>query len=90
MHLNPEKGEESEKNNYEVKKLMLKFVVDDLASPIVEYIFLDSDHAISKETDDYKDIFNECSNWYQKISIIIKRNQQENDAKKEIEIKGWA
>lgn len=87
VHLN---GENNEENNKEVKKLLLKIVVDDLASPVVEYTFLDRKHAVSKELDEYKDTLKECSNWYQKISIIMKRNHQESESRKEIEIKGWA
>jgi len=80
----PEKKEKAK----EVKKLMLKIVVDDLADPIVEYIFLDNEQEIPKELDEYKDIFKECTKWYQKISVIIKRNEHERKIH-EVAIKGW-
>ena len=72
-----ESSEESENEEEEVKKLMLKLVVDDLSDPIVEYVFLDNDQEIPKELDEYKDLFKECSKWYQKISVIIKRHEHE-------------
>lgn len=88
VHVNGETTD-TDKKDKEIKKLMLKMVVDDLASPIIEYIFWDNEKAIPKESEEYKDIFKECSKWYQKISIIIKRNEQESDGRKEIEIKAW-
>lgn len=63
-------------------------VVDDLSSPIVEYVFLDNKQAIPKDLDEYKDLFKECQKWYQKISLIIKRNEVEKD-RNEMVIKGW-
>ena len=80
----PEKKEKAK----EVKKLMLKLVVDDLADPIVEYVFLDNEQEIPKELDEYKDIFKECTKWYQKISVIIKRHEHERKIH-EAAIKGW-
>ena len=72
-----ESSEESENEEEEVKKLMLKIVVDDLSDPIVEYVFLDNDQEIPRELDEYKELFKECSKWYQKISVIIKRHEHE-------------
>ena len=80
----PEKKEKAK----EVKKLMLKLVVDDLADPIVEYVFLDNEQEIPKELDEYKDIFKECTKWYQKISVIIKRHEHERKVH-EVAVKGW-
>ncbi|MDN4495076.1 hypothetical protein [Ureibacillus aquaedulcis] len=78
VHVNElEESPEKKEKAKEVKKLMLKIVVDDLADPILEYIFLDNEQEIPKELDEYKDIFKECTKWYQKISIIIKRNEHE-------------
>lgn len=84
MEESPEKKERAK----EVKKLMLKIVVDDLADPIIEYIFLDNEQEIPKDLDEYKDIFKECTKWYQKISVIIKRNEHERKIH-EVAIKGW-
>ena len=75
-----------EKSKKEVKKLMLKLVVDDLSNPIVEYIFLDNEQAIPKDLDEYKDILKECTKWYQKISVIIKRYEHD---RKEVVVNGW-
>lgn len=80
----PEKKEKAK----EVKKLILKIVVDDLSDPIVEYVFLDNEQEIPKELDEYKDIFKECSKWYQKISVIIKRHEHERKIQ-DVAIKGW-
>ncbi|TSI10693.1 hypothetical protein [Lysinibacillus sp. BW-2-10] len=79
-------AEAAEAKSKEVKKLMLKLVVDDLSNPIVEYIFLDNEEAIPKNLDEYKDIFKECNKWYQKVSVIIKRYEHE---RKEVTINGW-
>lgn len=87
VHVNDVEDSE-EKKDKEVKKLMLKMVVDDLSSPIVEYVFLDNKQAIPKDLDEYKDLFKECQKWYQKISLIIKRNEVEKD-RNEMVIKGW-
>ncbi|QCR33807.1 hypothetical protein [Lysinibacillus sp. SGAir0095] len=89
IHINEmeESSEKKEKTN-EVKKLILKIVVDDLAEPIVEYVFLDNEQEIPKELDEYKDIFKECTKWYQKISVIIKRHEHERKIQ-EVAIKGW-
>ncbi|SOB99672.1 hypothetical protein SAMN05880501_102250 [Ureibacillus xyleni] len=78
--------ESEEKSKKEVKKLLLKLVVDDLSNPIVEYTFLDNEQAIPKDLDEYKDIFKECNNWYQKVSIIIKRYEHE---RKEVTVNAW-
>ncbi|MCP1146014.1 hypothetical protein [Lysinibacillus endophyticus] len=81
--------EENEGNSKkEVKKLLLKLVVNDLSNPIVEYTFLDNDQAIPKDLDEYKDIFKECKNWYHKVSIIIKRYEHEHKHK-DVTVNGW-
>jgi len=89
VHVNElEEVPEIKEKSKDVKKLMLKLVVDDLADPIVEYVFLDNEQEIPKDLEEYKDIFKECSKWYQKISVIIKRNEHEKKIQ-EIAIKGW-
>lgn len=87
VHVNGIEEDSEDKSTKEVKKLMLKLAVDDLSEPIIEYIFLDNEQAIPKDIDEYKDIFKECSKWYQKISVIIKRNEQEQE-QKEVAING--
>lgn len=78
VHVNEmEETQEQKERAKEVKKLILKIVVDDLADPILEYVFLDNEQEIPKELDEYKDIFKECTKWYQKISVIIKRHEHE-------------
>lgn len=90
VHVKGSEGKSEEKSEgkteKEVKKLMLKLVVDDLSNPIVEYIFLDNKQAIPKDLDEYKDILKECTKWYQKISVIIKRYEHE---RKEVVVNGW-
>lgn len=78
VHVNEmEETQKQKERAKEVKKLILKIVVDDLADPILEYVFLDNEQEIPKELDEYKDIFKECTKWYQKISVIIKRHEHE-------------
>ncbi|WP_052130031.1 hypothetical protein [Ureibacillus sinduriensis] len=78
VHVNEiEETQEQKEKAKEVKKLILKIVVDDLADPILEYVFLDNEQEVPKELDEYKDIFKECTKWYQKISVIIKRHEHE-------------
>lgn len=79
--------EEEDEDEEEVKTLTLQLVVDDLYEPVVEYTFLENEQAIPKELDEYKDIYKECNNWYQKISVIIKR--QEHQKVHDVSIKGW-
>ena len=79
-------NESEGKSKKEVKKLLLKLVVNDLSNPIVEYTFLDNEQAIPKDLDEYKDIFKECKNWYHKVSIIIKRYEREH---KDVTANGW-
>lgn len=56
-----------------VGKISLKMVVDDLVEPIVEYVFMEKDDAIAKDSEEYEEAFKICNEWYQKISVIIKR-----------------
>lgn len=68
-----EPNEEDEGEEETVEKLSLKLVVDDLADPIVEFVFLENEDAIAKESEEYEEAFKQCHQWYQKISVIIKR-----------------
>ena len=66
--------EEDEEDEEEmVEKLILKIVVDDLAEPIVEFLFLENEEGIAKDSEEYGEAFKHCYEWYQKISVIIKR-----------------
>ena len=60
-----------------VSKLSIKIVIDDLKKPIVEFSFLESDEPILKDSEEYKDLLKECTEWHQKLSIIIKRYEKE-------------
>jgi hypothetical protein len=69
-----EADEEDEEDDDEtVSKLCLKIVIDDLTSPIIEYVLIDNDKSISKESDEYKNALKICNDWFIKISIIVKR-----------------
>ncbi|MFJ5767613.1 hypothetical protein ACIP9C_19920 [Lysinibacillus sp. NPDC093210] len=61
----------------EVSQLAIKMVVDNITAPIIEYAFLEQEDAISKEDDTYIEAMELCEQWYQKISIIIKRYELE-------------
>lgn len=76
--------ESDEDSEDKVSKIYLKMVVDDLSNPIVEYVFMEDKHGISKESDEYKEIIKECNKWHQKISILIKRY-----GKEEVAVRGW-
>ncbi|MFJ7952027.1 hypothetical protein ACIQZG_10920 [Lysinibacillus sp. NPDC096418] len=65
--------EDEEDEDETVEKLSLKMVVDDLAEPIVEYVFMENDDPIAKDTEDYEVAFKNCNEWYKKVSVIIKR-----------------
>ena len=77
---NEEKSEKKEVDDSEegVSKLSLKIVVDDISNPIIEYVFLESEEPISKESDEYKEISNLCKKWHQMISVLIKRQDHLN------------
>lgn len=61
----------------EVSHLAIKLVVDNITAPIIEYAFLELEDAISKEDDSYQEAMELCEQWFQKISIIIKRYELE-------------
>ncbi|MCL1697874.1 hypothetical protein [Lysinibacillus sp. BPa_S21] len=60
-----------------VSQLTLKIVADNLSDPILEYVFLDSDEPLSREEDEYQEALESCEEWFQKISVIIKRYELE-------------
>lgn len=65
--------EDEEDEDETVERLSLKMVVDDLGEPIVEYVFMENDDPIAKDSEEYEEAFKNCNEWYQKISVIIKR-----------------
>ncbi len=80
-HLKDEEDIESEDkeetNLEEIKKLKLKIVVDDISNHSIEYTFLEKEDAIDKDSDEYKDLYKECTNWSQMISLIINQYKHE-------------
>lgn len=65
--------EDEEDEDETVEKISLKMVVDDLGEPIVEYVFMEKEDAIAKDSEEYEEAIKNCNEWYQKISVIIKR-----------------
>lgn len=59
-----------------VEKLSLKIVVDNLLEPIVEYVFMENNQSITKDSEEYEKVFTQCNEWYQKISVIIRRHER--------------
>lgn len=66
---------EIKQNNEDVQKISVKFLVNNLSKPEIEYIFFESTEAISKDTEEYKETIEICKDWFQKISVIIKRSE---------------
>ncbi|TQR29104.1 hypothetical protein C7Y47_18640 [Lysinibacillus sphaericus] len=60
-----------------VSQLTLKIVADNLSDPILEFVFLDNGEPISREEDAYQEALELCEEWFQKISVIIKRYELE-------------
>ncbi len=70
--------EEEDEEDDTVSQLSLKFVVDHLSEPILEYIFMDQgEHPIARDEEEYEEVMELCEKWFQKISIIIKRHELE-------------
>lgn len=67
------KESEIKQNVEGVKKISVKFIVNNITKPEIEYIFFESDQSISKDSEEYKEITEICKDWFQKFSIIIKR-----------------
>lgn len=76
-----EEEEEVEEDDT-VSQLSLKFVVDHLSEPILEYMFMDQgEHPIARDEEEYEEAMELCEKWFQKISVIIKRHELERDRK---------
>ncbi|ACA37883.1 hypothetical protein J2D69_20470 [Lysinibacillus sphaericus] len=72
-----EEEEEVEEDDT-VSQLSLKFVVDHLSEPILEYMFMDQgEHPIARDEEEYEEAMELCEKWFQKISVIIKRHELE-------------
>lgn len=70
--------EEEDDEDDTVSQLSLKFVVDHLSEPILEYIFMDQgEHPIGRDEEEYEEAMELCEKWFQKISVIIKRHELE-------------
>ncbi|MGE7092275.1 hypothetical protein ACQKII_12700 [Lysinibacillus sp. NPDC048646] len=82
--LDSEEEDEDEESDDTVSQLALKIVVDNLSTPILEYIFMTNSEPISKEEDEYSEALELCEEWYRKISIIIKRFELER-----VPIRNW-
>lgn len=68
---------EYEDDDETIKKISLKLVVDDFSNHTIEYIFLEKDDPIEKDSDDYIDTIKECTNWYQMLSLMINQYKHE-------------
>jgi hypothetical protein len=67
--------EETEEEDEYIENLTLKILVDDLTDPVKEFTCIEEDDYISRESDDYLDVFDECCDWYHKLVILIKRSE---------------
>lgn len=69
-------GEKKIKPNEDgVKKISVKFLVNNISKPEIEYVFFESDKSILKESEEYKEVIDICKDWFQKLSLIIKRSE---------------
>ncbi|MGN4127489.1 hypothetical protein ACMGD3_21145 [Lysinibacillus sphaericus] len=76
--------EVEEESDDTVSQLALKIVVDNLSTPVLEYVFMTNSKPISREEDAYSEALELCEQWYRKISIIIKRYELER-----VPIRNW-
>lgn len=58
-----------------IKKISVKFLVNNLTNPELEFVFFESETPILKGTDDYKKITDVCNDWFHKMTVIIKRTE---------------
>lgn len=73
---NPEESD-YEDDDETIKKVSLKLIMDDFSNHTIEYTFLEKDDPIEKDSDDYKDSIEECTNWYQMLSLMINQYKHE-------------
>ncbi|MFJ8101766.1 MULTISPECIES: hypothetical protein [unclassified Lysinibacillus] len=77
LDIEEEESDEEDPEDNTVTQLTLKIVADNLSDPILEYVFLDNGEPISREEDEYQEALELCEEWFQKISVIIKRYELE-------------
>ncbi len=77
LDIEEEECDEEDPEYNTVSQLTLKIVADNLSDPILEYVFLDNGEPISREEDEYQEALELCEEWFQKISVIIKRYELE-------------
>ena len=77
MDIEEEELDEEDPEYNTVSQVKLKIVADNLSDPILEYVFLDNGEPLSREEDDYQEALELCEEWFQKISVIIKRYELE-------------
>ena len=77
LDIEEEECDEEDPEYNTVSQLKLKIVADNLSDPILEYVFLDNGEPISREEDEYQEALELCEEWFQKISVIIKRYELE-------------
>ncbi|MET4561948.1 hypothetical protein ABIA69_003118 [Lysinibacillus parviboronicapiens] len=80
----PDADDLQEETDDTVSQIALKIVVDNLSTPILEYVFMANNKPISREEDAYSEALELCEQWYRKISIIIKRYELER-----VPIRNW-
>ncbi len=69
-----EEVDEEEDEEIEVSPILSMLIaVDDLTTPILEFIFVDDDPETEEE---YEEKIEECRAWYQKMNVIIRRNER--------------
>ncbi|MFC4410100.1 hypothetical protein ACFOZY_06565 [Chungangia koreensis] len=74
--------EEMDEEDEYIENLTLKVLVDDLTNPVKEFNCIEEEDYISSETDEYIDAFEECSDWYHKLVILIKRTEKSRTSSK--------
>ncbi|QPQ29176.1 hypothetical protein [Lysinibacillus sp. JNUCC 51] len=77
LDIEEEECDEEDPEYNTVSQLKLKIVADNLSDPILEYVFLENGEPISREEDEYQEALELCEEWFQKISVIIKRYELE-------------
>jgi len=77
MDIEEEEIDEEDPESNTMSLLTLKIVADNLSNPILEYVFMDNSEPLSREEDEYQEALELCEEWFQKISVIIKRYELE-------------
>ena len=72
-----EEEDEEDEEDETITKLSLKILVDDLTNPIIEYIFIENEDSLAIDSEKYMEAIKLCNDWYQKLSIIIKRYEHD-------------